>query len=164
MKTVREGRHPNVVACPGADHCTAAYARTKNLYFEIESLLLKTETTRTLPPDFQVAVSGCPNECSQVLINDIGFIGAIGSYQGQKAQGFEMVVGGSIRGEGQLATRIAFVSSEDVVPTLRDVIEIYYQQAVEGTPFHDFFFFKGPEAFSMLLLQQLKQRMSFFQI
>lgn len=164
VRVTGESQHSNVVACPGMDHCAVAYAKTKNLYFEIESFLRKVEQSGSLPPEFRVAISGCPNECSQVMINDVGFVAAIGSYGGQKAQGFELAVGGSLNGEGRLATRIAFVSPEDVVPTLRDVLEIYRQQAAGGMPFHDFFFETGPEEFSMLLMQQLKQRMWFFQI
>jgi hypothetical protein len=90
-----------------------------------------------------------------------GFIGTIGSYGGQKVQGFEMAAGGSLQGEGRLAARIAFVSLEDVIPTLRDVLEVYKQWAVRGTPFHEFFFETGPEKFSALLLEQLKRGCGF---
>jgi dissimilatory sulfite reductase (desulfoviridin) alpha/beta subunit len=159
-----EGQRPNVVACPGADHCSVAYVKTKRVCEEIEAFLQKAEKNEALPPEFRVAVSGCPNECSQVLINDIGFVGAVGAYGGRKILGFELAAGGSLRGEGRLATRIAFVSPEDVVPTLRDALEIYRQRAAPGAPFHEFFFAAGPEEFSTLLLQQLKQRMWFFQI
>jgi dissimilatory sulfite reductase (desulfoviridin) alpha/beta subunit len=164
IRTTAEGPRPNVVACPGTDHCPVAYAKTKSLCFEIRSFLLKAQKPGALPPDFQVAISGCPNECSQVMINDVGFVGAIGSYGGQKAQGFELTVGGTLRGEGRLGTRIAFVSQEDVIPTLRDVLEIYRQRAASGATFHEFFFETGPEEFSALLLEMLKHRMWFFAI
>jgi len=159
-----ESQRPNVVACPGTDHCPVAMAKTKDLCLEVEAFLLKAEKGGTLPPEFKVAISGCPNECTQVLVNDVGFIGAIGSYGGQKLQGFELAAGGSLQGDGRLAARIAFVSPEDVISTLRDVLEIYRQRAVKGTPFHEFFFETGPEEFSTLLLEQLKRRMWFFQI
>lgn len=164
IRTFGKSRRPNVVACPGMDHCPVAYAKSKHLCLEIDSFLRKVEPSGFVPPEFRVAISGCPNECSQVMINDVGFVAAIGSYGEQKTQGFELAVGGSSRGEGRLATRIAYVSPEDVVPTLRDVLEIYRQHAVPGTPFQDFFFETGPEEFSTLLMRQLKQRMWFFQI
>jgi sulfite reductase (ferredoxin) len=164
IRATGENPYPNVIACPGTDHCPVAYAETKRLCLEIQSFLRKAQSSGGLPPEFRVAISGCPNECSQVMINDVGFVGAIGSYGGQKAQGFELAVGGSSRGEGRLATRIAFVGPEDVIPTLRDVLEIYRQRAASGAPFHDFFFETGPEEFSSLLLEQLKHRMWFFAI
>jgi sulfite reductase beta subunit-like hemoprotein len=164
IRTAGRSHRPNVIACPGMDHCSVAYAKTKYLYFEVESFLRKVEQNGLLPPEFRVAISGCPNECSQVMINDVGFVASIGSYGGQKTQGFELAVGGSLSKEGRLATRIAFVSPEDIVPTLRDILEIYRQRAAVSTPFHDFFFETGPEEFSMLLMQQLKQRIWFFQI
>jgi sulfite reductase beta subunit-like hemoprotein len=164
IRPAGENQHPNVVACPGTDHCPVAFANTKKLCFEIEAFLQKAGKSGALPPEFRIAISGCPNECSQVLINDIGFVGTIGSYGGQKVQGYEMAAGGSLRGEGCLATRIAFVSPEDVIPTLRDVLGIYRQHAAAGVLFHEFFVKTGAEAFSMLLLEQLKRRMWFFQI
>jgi len=164
IRATKEGQHPNVVACPGSDHCPVAFAGTKDLCLEIETFLNKIENSGILPPEFRVAVSGCPNECSQTRVNDIGFIGTFGSYGGEKLQGFELVAGGSLLGAGRLATRIAFVSREDIIPTLRDVLGIYRKQASSGMAFHDFFWETGPAEFSMLLLQKLKQRMWFFQI
>lgn len=159
-----ENQHPNVVACPGSDRCPVAYEKTKDLCVEIEAFLNREENGGILPPEFTVAVSGCPNECGQTRVNDIGFIGAFGSYGGAKLKGFEMVAGGSLRDSGRLAARIAFVSSEDIIPTLRDVLGIYRKKASVGTEFHDFFWETGPEGFSILLLEKLKQRMWFFQI
>lgn len=160
----REDQHPNVVACPGSDCCPVAFGHTKDLCREIDAFLNREEDRGALPPEFRVAISGCPNECSQTRVNDLGFVGTFGSYGGKKLQGFEMVAGGSLRDSGRLATRIAFVSSEDIVPTLRDVLSIYRQTASAGMAFSDFFWETGPEEFSMHLLRKLKQRMWFFQI
>jgi len=155
---------PNVVACPGADHCTSAFVETKRLCREVEAYLIEAELAHVLPPEFRVGISGCPNECSQARINDVGFVGSVGVYGGRKLKGFELVVGGCTAGEGRLCERIAFVTERDVVPTLRDVIEIYCECAVEGTPFAKFYFTVGQEDLTNMLHDKLTQRMWFFEI
>jgi sulfite reductase beta subunit-like hemoprotein len=155
---------PNVVSCPGADQCSVAFVKTKNLCGDIEGFLNSLAGDQAFPPEFRVAISGCPNECSQARFNDIGFVGVVGAYGGRRLQGFELVAGGSARGEGRLAERIAFVSPEDVIPTLRDLIDIYRESRVKDSTFGDFFFDVGAEEFSRLLRDKLSLRMLFFQI
>lgn len=156
--------HPNVVACPGADLCSVALVSTKKTCNDLDAFLRGASENGPLPHDFRVAVSGCPNECSQAGINDVGFVGAVGSYGGRRVPGFELVVGGSVNGPGRLAERIAFISPEDVVPTLRDLLDLYNEFASNGACFSNFFFEIGAEELSGLLLEKLRQRMWFFQI
>jgi len=145
----------NIVACPGADQCSVAHVPTKQICGDLEVFLRKMEGNGLLPPALRVAISGCPNESSQAGVNDIGFVGATGAYGGRKVLGFELVVGGSTRGEGRLAERIAFLSPEDVIPTFRDLLEIYREFASEGVRFGDFFFEMGAEELSHLLRDHL---------
>jgi sulfite reductase (NADPH) hemoprotein beta-component len=159
IQAAEESPHPNVVACPGADLCSVAYVKTRSLCIEIQSLLRKVRNSDGLPPGFRVAISGCPNECSQVMVNDVGFIGAVGSYGGQKTPGFELAVGGSLKGDGRLATRISFIPQGDVIPTLRDMLQIYRECAANGVPFLDFFVEMGAEKFSALLRAHLPHRL-----
>lgn len=102
--------------------------------------------------------------CSRFAVNDIGFVGAAGAYGGRKVLGFELVVGGSTSGEGRLAERIAFLSLEDIIPTFRDLLDVYGELASPGAHFADFFFETGAEELSHLLLERLRKRMWFFQI
>ena len=155
---------PNVVACPGADQCTSAFVMTKRICLDVEAYLCETADEGPLPPGLRVAISGCPNECSHARINDVGFVGSVGVYGGRKLKGFELVVGGCISGDGLLAERIAFVTASDVVPTLRDIIEIYRESAAEGTPFDKFYFTVGQEDFTRMMHAKLGQRMWFFEI
>ncbi len=82
---------PNVVACPGTDHCVTAYVRTKKLCNDLE----------------------------------------------------------------------AFLRSEDVVPTIRDLLEIYRETATEGISFGNQFLELGAKEFSMKLQEKLSQRIWF---
>ncbi len=155
---------PNVVACPGADHCTSAFVRTKSVCRALEAFLIEATDSGPLPPGLRVALSGCPNECSHASINDVGFVGSIGVYGGKKLNGFELLVGGSADGEGRLGERIAFVTADDVVPTLRDLIEVYREGAAEGQTYARFYEEMGQEEFTRRLHEKLSQRMWFFEI
>jgi len=155
---------PNVVACPGADQCPVAHVQTKQLCVEIERFLDKAAGKGMLPPAFRVALSGCPNECSHGGINDVGFVGTAGAYGGQRSQGFELLIGGSVDGDGRLAERIAFLGTEDVVPTFRDILHVYGEKAIGRPSFSHFVLEIGAEEFSRLLLERLRRRMWFFQI
>ncbi|MEW6360275.1 MAG: hypothetical protein AB1696_28335 [Planctomycetota bacterium] len=155
---------PNVVACPGADECQAAYVKTKKLCHDIEAFLTEAAEQGPLPREFRVALSGCPNECSHGHINDIGFVGSVGARGGRKLRGFDLVVGGSVHGEGRLGERIAFVSPEDVVPTLRDLLSIHRENTTAGISFSDFFLDIGPEELMAKLEEKLSERIWFFEI
>ncbi len=155
---------PNVVACPGANPCPVAHVPTKELCMDIERFLDKAEAKGMLPPAFHVALSGCPNECSQAGINDVGFVGSAGAYGGERSQGFELLIGGSTHGSGRLAERIAFLGTEDVIPTFRDILHVYNEKAVDRPSFSNFILELGAEEFSRLLLERLRRRMWFFQI
>lgn len=155
---------PNVVACPGADQCTSAFVNTKPVCHALEAFLLEASGSGPLPPGLRVAVSGCPNECSHASINHVGFVGAVGVYGGRKLKGFELLVGGSVEGDGLLGERIAFVTPDDVVPTLRDLIEIYRTAAQDGQPFDQFYEEMGQTELTKRLHAQLSQRLWFFEI
>ncbi len=152
---------PNVVACPGTDHCLTAYVRTKKLCNDLEAFLVSAADEGPLPPELRVALCGCPNDCSHTRLNDIGFIGSMGAREQQKVRGFDLVLGGSSCGDGRLAEHIAFLSSEDVVPTIRDLLEIYRETATEGISFGNQFLELGAEEFSMKLQEKLSQRIWF---
>jgi len=164
LRTEALEARPNVVACPGADYCASALVKTGKLAHDLEAFLNAASDAHRLPPELRVALSGCPNECSHPHLNDVGFVGTAGAYAGHKVRGFELVVGGSARGDGRLAERIAFLSPEDVVPTLRDLVEVYRDTAAEGSRFAEFFFDTGAEELSRLLQKKLGQRMWFFEI
>lgn len=155
---------PNVVACPGADHCSSAFVHTKSVCRALEALLRDAAGVGPLPLGFRVAVAGCPNECSHTSINDVGFVGSIGVYGGRKLKGVELLVGGSTEGDGRLGERIAFVTSDDIVPTLRDLIEIYRETKAGEQSFAQFYEQMGQEELTRLLYEKLNQRMWFFEI
>lgn len=62
-----------VVACPGAATCKFGIIDTKELAKELDKLYFGKDA----PGKFKLAVSGCPNDCSKPIENDIGVMGGV---------------------------------------------------------------------------------------
>jgi sulfite reductase beta subunit-like hemoprotein len=85
---------PRVVACPGVTWCTRAIA---------DSRAAAARTLETLPDrcEVNVAIAGCPNNCPQAAVADVGLIGCIRkTAAGERQECFRLLVGG---GNGQSA-------------------------------------------------------------
>ncbi len=157
---------PNVVACPGADQCPKAYVKRKRLCADIDSFL--TERAQrggtAVPIKLRIALSGCPNECSHARVNDIGLVGSIITQSSRRIRGFEIFLGGSHDGSGVVAEQVAFVSPEDVIPTIRDLLEIYGDTAQEGMTFSEMLLDLGIDEIVARLQNKLSQRIWFYDI
>lgn len=80
-------RRLSVVACPGATLCTRGVA---------DSRAAGRAILESLPDDaeFNIAISGCANNCPQAAIADIGLIGMRKSIGGLHRECFRLLVGG----------------------------------------------------------------------
>ncbi len=66
-------RGRGIVACPGAKTCKYGIIETKLLAKELDELYFRKEA----PGKFKIAVSGCPNNCSKPIENDVGVMGGV---------------------------------------------------------------------------------------
>ncbi len=66
-------RGRGIVACPGAATCKFGIIETKELAKDLDSLYFRKEA----PGKFKIAVSGCPNNCSKPIENDVGVMGGV---------------------------------------------------------------------------------------
>lgn len=66
-------RGRGIVACPGAATCKYGIIETKALAKELDNLYFRKEA----PGKFKIAVSGCPNNCSKPVENDVGVMGGV---------------------------------------------------------------------------------------
>ena len=82
---------PRIVACPGTTWCARGIADSRAAAARILGAL----------PDYcdvNVAIAGCPNNCPQAAVADVGLIGCIRKTAGQRRECFRLFVGG---GNGQ---------------------------------------------------------------
>jgi len=66
-------RGRGIVACPGSATCTSGIIETKELAAELDTTYLRAPA----PHKFKIGISGCPNNCSKPIENDIGIMGGV---------------------------------------------------------------------------------------
>lgn len=98
-----------LVSCTGAQFCGLALAETK---LPMLSVVRSLDEQLTLTRPVRIHVTGCPNSCAQAQVGDIGLIGAPAKKEvvgpdGEKkkvaVQGFNIILGGTIGEQAQLA-------------------------------------------------------------
>jgi len=97
-----------IVACPGTTWCTRGVADSRGAAERIR---------QRLPGDCRVsiAVSGCPNNCSQAAAAHIGLVGRVKVIDGERVDGFRVFIGGT-KGKTSVLGSLAceFVPADEV--------------------------------------------------
>lgn len=104
----------NVKACPGATFCKKGIQDSLSMGMKIESLYYGME----IPGKFKIGVSGCPHQCAESFIKDIGLIGV--------KDGWKIVVGGN----GGVKPRFALelknrVPDDEALSVIERIISFY---------------------------------------
>jgi dissimilatory sulfite reductase (desulfoviridin) alpha/beta subunit/TusA-related sulfurtransferase len=66
-------RGRGIVACPGAATCTSGIIETKELAAALDAGYFRVNA----PHKFKIGISGCANNCSKPVENDVGIMGAV---------------------------------------------------------------------------------------
>jgi dissimilatory sulfite reductase (desulfoviridin) alpha/beta subunit len=66
-------RGRGIVACPGNATCTSGVIETRELAAELDAAYLRIQA----PHKWKIGVSGCANNCSKPVENDIGIMGGV---------------------------------------------------------------------------------------
>ncbi len=114
----------NVTGCPYAGvhpdepFDVAPYVMAVHDYFLFNPLNL------TLPRKFKIAVEGCPADCAQVPVNDIGLYAKVRD----GARGFGVWAGGGLGAQPLLAKPIAdFIPAEDVLVWCEAIVRVQHR-------------------------------------
>lgn len=115
----------NVTGCPFAGVApdeafdVSPYVRAVHEYFLFNPLNL------TLPRKFKIAVEGCPADCAQCPVNDIGVYAKMGPGGGR---GFSVVAGGGLGAQPHLAVPVAdFVPHEDLLIWCEAIVRVHHR-------------------------------------
>jgi len=104
----------SIKACPGTTFCKRGQQDSLSLGLELDGKYHGME----LPAKLKIGVSGCPNQCAETCIKDIGIVGM--------PSGWKVLVGGNGGARPRLAQElIKGLGSQDVI-TLVDKIIKYY--------------------------------------
>lgn len=105
----------SVKLCPGTTFCKKGKQDAVGLGLKLDERYHGME----LPSKFKMAVSGCPNSCSEPAIKDVGIMGT--------AKGYTLMVGGSAGPSPSLAKTLAKGLSDDEVLDLVEKIINFYK-------------------------------------
>lgn len=106
----------SVKACPGTTFCK----RGQQDSLGIGMLLDEKYHGMELPGKFKIGVSGCPNQCAETCIKDVGLVGT--------AKGWIVTVGGNGGAKPRLAQElIRNVSTEQALAIVDRVVQYYKQ-------------------------------------
>jgi NAD(P)H-nitrite reductase large subunit len=105
----------SVKACPGTTFCKRGMQDSLSLGLKLDGKYHGME----LPGKFKIGVSGCPNQCAETCIKDVGFVGM--------KNGWKVLVGGNGGGKPRLAIEMAKDLSEEAAMALLDRIIAFYK-------------------------------------
>jgi sulfite reductase beta subunit-like hemoprotein len=116
----------NVTGCPYAGVApdepfdVAPYCIAVHEYFLFNPLNL------TLPRKFKIAIEGCPEDCAQIPINDIGYY----AKEQDGGRGFSVCAGGGLGAQPFLAVPVAeFIPADDVLIWSEAIVRVQHRHA-----------------------------------
>ena len=104
----------SVKACPGTTFCKRGQQDSLTVGLELDRKYHGTE----LPGKLKIGVSGCPNQCAETCIKDIGLVGTL--------KGWRVLAGGNGGARPRLAQEVARdLSTEQALDTIDKIVEFY---------------------------------------
>jgi ferredoxin-nitrite reductase len=82
------------------------------------------ELRKHLPPDSdaEIHISGCPNDCAQAAVSQIGLIGLVRTIDDKRAPAYRILTGGSNGSTAALAKETAVLPAESVPEYIRKIL------------------------------------------
>lgn len=110
----------SIKACPGTTFCKRGMLDSLTMGLKLDEKYHGLET----PSKLKIGVSGCPNQCAETCIKDIGLVGA--------KNGWRLFVGGNGGPRPRLSQELTRdLSDEDAMALIDKIIAIYKEK---GTP------------------------------
>jgi len=105
----------SIKACPGTTFCKRGIQDSLSLGLKLDEKYHGLE----LPAKFKIGVSGCPNQCAETCIKDVGFVGL--------PKGWKLLVGGNGGAKPRLSQELAKELSTEQALELVDKIINYFK-------------------------------------
>lgn len=111
----------SIKACPGTTFCRLGQQDAVGLALELDKRYHGFE----LPGKFKIGVAGCPNQCAETSVKDLGFFG--------KAKGWTLLVGGNAASRPRLAEAVMeSLSDEQALAVADKVINFFKENGKKG--------------------------------
>ena len=108
----------SVKACPGTTFCKRGMQDSLTMGLKLDEKYNGLE----LPGKFKIGVSGCPNQCAETCIKDIGLVGT--------PKGWKLLVGGNGGAKPRLSKELVKnITTEEAFELTEKIIEYYKSNA-----------------------------------
>jgi sulfite reductase (ferredoxin) len=114
----RLANNPIIIACPGATTCPRGLVNCWLAADRIRKKLTKQQTKQ-----LQICISGCPNNCAQSAVADIGLVGMTKKVNGMSTEHFRLFTGGGKGKNEKLARQSTVVAADDVSETISTLLK-----------------------------------------
>lgn len=109
--------NPIIIACPGSTTCPRGLVNCWLSADKIRKILTKRHTKQ-----LQICISGCPNNCAQSAVADIGLIGMMRKENGMPTEHYRLFTGGGNGKNERLAEPSSVISARDVCKTIESLL------------------------------------------
>jgi ferredoxin-nitrite reductase len=153
FRTEGHERFPDIVACVGTTLCKLAVGDSPDAYHRLYDALSADEAWWKQIGPIRINITGCPNNCAQAWVADIGLRGKrFRNDAGGSDEGYTVFVGGKLHGAGKIGEELCDIRTKEIVPGIRKILDLYLEnrQSAEET-FGDFCERIGIERFKELL-------------
>lgn len=147
------------VVCTGREFCNLAVTETKGLMSEMISYL---EENVQWDRRVRIHMTGCPNNCGQQVISDIGLQGASTKIDGREVECYDFAVGGGLGEDAGFVRRIARrIGAEDVKAGVANLILAYQGTRSNGQSFRQWTAERSEEELATILgVRDVKEKLA----
>jgi sulfite reductase beta subunit-like hemoprotein len=110
--------NPIIIACPGSTTCPRGLANCWLTADRIRKKLKKRQTKQ-----LQICISGCPNNCAQSAVADIGLVGMKRRENGKLSEHYRLSTGGGNGKNEKLADQLSVISARDATDTIESLLK-----------------------------------------
>src|SRR6266705_3489969 len=116
----------NITACPMAGVCADEPFDVTPYGEALTRFFLRNPICQALPRKFQIALAGCPTDCSMGAMHDIGVIARARVVDGMREIGFKVVIGGGLSVSPQNAWVLhEFLPPDRLLPVCEAVVRVF---------------------------------------
>jgi NAD(P)H-nitrite reductase large subunit len=131
----------SVKACPGTTFCKRGKQDSLGMGMELD----RRYTGMKLPGKLKMGVSGCPNQCAETCIKDVGLVGT--------PRGWTVYVGGNGGSRPRLSRElIKDVTAEEALQLVARIVDLFKEHAVPRRRLGELIEKMGFEAFQEAVL------------
>jgi sulfite reductase beta subunit-like hemoprotein len=144
---------PDIVACVGTTMCKMAVSDSPDAYHRLYAALAHDEKYWKSIGTLRINITGCPNNCGQAWVSDIGLRGTrTRNPEGGSIEGYSIFVGGKMSEAGKIAEYLCDVPNEETVPAVKKILDTYLEHRTDDSElFVDFCERIGIEQFRELV-------------